>query len=315
MAQKKSTLWMLITPLFFSPPQITFADRVEVQPQSVRLVRSKKFLSREKLEVIANGETLRTFQIGEGDNKYPSLEHIKNFFELKIKDAVKADVPIVIEKRSRTLGNDVVEDELGPKNPNYQHSLRIQNGFYVAPHRIKVTQEKKKNAVTVRIDGLEVFRREKGKLGTYEINDKELVSLYKAMLSVVEHATSENTLVEVGLVSHIWSFGSLLNPLLLSDRPVLTDSQIMALQRQTLIARRLEIVDRLKRIDANLDRVDKRGLVGSAGLFRRDQADRKTLVQHLKDLDAKLDALEAKQAEEKESDETRRHSTGYREKQ
>ncbi len=305
-------LLLSIALIILVPPQPGFADKVEVNPQSVRLVRNKKFFSDEQLEVVAKGETLLTIKMEKNDIGSPSVEHIKNFFKLHIKEAEKMDVPVIIDKLTFPIWADNFEGRFGPKNPDY-HGAYIQESLFVEPHRIKVHQDKKTNAVIIRIDGLEVLRREEGKAWGDKVNDYTLKSFYNRLQAVIESANSNRNLVGVQVGSSFWEDSRrvlLKNPLYVSDKPVLTESQILAQQMQILKRQREFLVAKLRIDDTLLQDLEKKGADRSDENFRRIFEEREQFLKQLKDLDAKLDVLEAKQSEDTQNTDDRRHSSG-----
>ncbi len=284
-------------------------------PKSVRIVHSKKYFTRDKLEVIAKGDTLVTIKQAESDYIFPSLEHIENFFELMIREANQIGTPVTIVKLIDPMNKAYAQGVLNIQYPNHG----LVSWLLVAPDRIKIHQDKKTLEVVVSVDGLEVFRRQKGEFvdrqgfEDFDISGVHLDSLYRKIVHVLEQAKSSGKSVRVDLASGIWTGGSYSNlqvPLILTTMPALTHTQMRAQQVPILNSKRSTLLEELRVLDGELDEQEKKGIDPKRVSLLPLDLKRRTIVMKLRELDDQLKALRNKQSDNPEPAFKKRHSEG-----
>ncbi len=264
------------------------------------------FRDKHKIQVVAKGQTLQTIT----QSKYfpvPTLDHVKNYFELVLGEATKTEVPVAIDTGNYDFTYSL-EYRFGLHVSNY-----LQSFLLISPHRIKVHQEKKTKAVTVLIDGKEIFSRDKksSKSTSQKIEDSTLDYLMNRITNTLVQAESDGKLVEVNLASYVIGEGVLVSPLTLSEVSI---ASVYAQERrrfEKLDRQRKELVWELKNLDSELDSLEEQP--DSLERLQKVNIRREDLVKQLKILDSQLKSLQDQMDSQKahtnnESSSPRHHS-------
>ncbi len=248
---------LLSSLILFASGLLLAESHVAYDPKDIRMRIKKGFFTASTLEILANGKCVLEIEESSESAANPSLAQLQHFYEIHIREANKLGTKIIINQNTHKTNNEMAGICMGQPNMEFPESLDYFPSLSLSPDRIKIIQDKYSRAVTYFIDGLEVVRRERGKVRGSTMTDNDLDLLVSTSKATLQNATKKHTLIQFN-IQYVWSnfHWHLQDPLTETSDPIQTDAEIFERSLRALELRRGELLKDLRNIDDKLDMIE-----------------------------------------------------------